>query len=108
LRKSVRQQHGDPVRYVACVLWLIGYSERAIATVLSLRTKQVAGLISRSEYAGRSFMSDEQRTEMLKELESIRMEGGVPIDGGLLDRVPFSILHLGAASRPGPMRRRLG
>lgn len=105
MRKLVRRQHGDRVKYVAYVLWLIGYSERTIALSLSLRTKQVAGIIGRSDYAGRKFMSDDERTEKLKELESIRLEDGDPLDDGMLDRVPFQIIPLGSASKPGPLRR---
>ncbi|EJB02918.1 hypothetical protein Rleg9DRAFT_1733 [Rhizobium leguminosarum bv. trifolii WSM597] len=107
MRTKIRSHHGDRVKYVAYVLWLIGYPERAIALALSLRTKQVAGIIHRSEYSGRSHMTDQERKEKLKELEEIRLDQGEPIDDGMLDRVPFSILPIGATGKPGPLRRRM-
>lgn len=107
MRNTIRSQHDDRVKYVACVLWLIGYTERTIALALSLRTKQVAGIIGRSEYAGRSKMTDQDRREKLKELESIRLHDGEPLDGGMLDRVPFVIVPLGSTGKPGPLRRRM-
>lgn len=107
MRKKVRTRHGDRVKYAACVLWLIGHSERAIAAVLGLRTKQVAGIIGRSEYAGRAFMPEEIRTEKLKELQDIRFEDGKALDGGLLDNVEFAILPGSSRLRPGPLRRRM-
>ncbi|QIO64806.1 hypothetical protein [Rhizobium leguminosarum] len=107
MRKTIRSHHGDRVKYVAYVLWLIGYTERTIAIALSLRTKQVAGIIGRSEYSGRSQMSDQERREKLKELEGIRLDQGEPIDDGMLDRVPFTILPLGETGKPGPLRRRM-
>lgn len=108
MRKSVRKRHSDSVKYVVCVLWLIGHSERTIAGVLSLRRKQVAGIITRSDYAGRSTMTDHERAEKLKELRDIRFDEDYPLDGGLLDRVPLTIIPLGSTIAPGPLRRRLG
>jgi hypothetical protein len=105
LRKLTRKQHGDRVKYVAYVLWLIGYPERTIALALSLRTKQVSGIIGRGGYGGRAFMTDQERAEKLKELEDIRMEDGEPLDDGMLDRVTFKIIPLGSAGKPGPLRR---
>lgn len=107
MRKPVRRRHGDSVKYVVCVLWLIGYSERMIASVLSLRPKQVAGIVTRSEYGGRSGMSDQIRAEKLKELESVRIEDGVSLDGGMLDRVPFVIKPIGASTAAVAVRRLL-
>lgn len=108
MKKSIRKKpHSDPVKYVAYVLWLIGHSERAIGVVLNLRRKQVAGIIARSEYAGRSFMRDGDRKEKLKELEDIRFEEGVSLDGGLLDNVQFQIIPLSGAALKGPLRRRM-
>ncbi|UDF29345.1 UNVERIFIED_ORG: hypothetical protein LHK14_17805 [Roseateles sp. XES5] len=108
MKKSVRKRHGEHVKYTVCVLWLIGYTERTIAKVVSLRTKQVAGIVGRSEYAGRATMTDAIRTEKLKELVSIRMEDGVPLDAGLLDRVEFKIIPLGTARAASPLRRLMG
>lgn len=107
MRKTIRSHHADRVKYVACVLWLIGYTERTIALALSLRTKQVAGIIGRSEYTGRSKMTEQERKEKLKELEDIRLIEGEPLDDGMLDRVPFVIVPLGSTSKPGPLRRRM-
>jgi len=108
LRKAVRTRHDDRTKYVVYVLWLIGHSERTIAQVLSLRRKQVAGMIARSEYTGRSFMTEAERAEKLKELEDIRFDDGVSLDGGLLDRVQFRIQPLCPTVLKGPMRRRMG
>ena len=90
---ELRHHHHDQVRYVAYVLWLIGYSYETIGKVLQLKRSQVGGIIDRSEYAGRSSMGFAQRAELLKELQAIRYEDGQPIDGGVLDRVPFQILR---------------
>ncbi|TBZ99375.1 MULTISPECIES: hypothetical protein [Rhizobium] len=84
--------HQDRAKYVACVLWLIGYSYATIGKVLQLKRGQVGGIIDRSEYAGRSAMSRAQRAALLKDLEEIRFEDGRPIDGGILDHVQFSPL----------------
>lgn len=105
MRKTIRQRHDDRTQYIACVLWLIGHTERTIAQVLSLRTKQVAGIIGRSGYAGRSSMTDSERAEKLKELESLRYEDGKAVDGGLLDHVKFNIVPLSPSRHAGPLRR---
>ncbi|TBG20625.1 hypothetical protein U8P76_10735 [Rhizobium johnstonii] len=84
--------HQDQAKYVAYVLWLIGYSYATIGKVLQLKRSQVGGIIDRSEYAGRSSMTAAQRAAHLKELQEIRFEDGRPIDGGLLDRVAFTII----------------
>jgi hypothetical protein len=87
----VRRHHQDPSRYTAYVLWLIGYSYATIGKVLHLKRSQVGGIIDRSEYAGRSSMTIAERNELLQELKEIRMEDGHPLDGGLLDRIPFKV-----------------
>ena len=107
MKKTVRRRHADPVKFVIYVLWIIGHSERTIAKVVNVRPKQVAGVVGRSEYSGRSFMSDDQRREKLKELESVRMEDGIPLDAGMLDRIKFEIMPMGAAKAAGPVRRRM-
>ena len=107
MRKTVRSRHNDPVKFVAYVLWLIGHTESTIAKVLCLRRKQIAGIIGRSEYKGRAFMTDAERAEKLKELEEVRFEDGVALDGGMLDRVPFVILPIGTRALVGPLRRKL-
>lgn len=86
----IRRRHQDSATYIACVLWLIGYSYATIGKVLHL--SQVGGIIDRSEYAGRSSMMIAQRAAYLKELEEIRYEDGQPIDGGLFDRVEFKLI----------------
>lgn len=105
MRKVIRQRHDDRTQYVASVLWLIGHSERTIAQVLSLRTKQVSGIIGRSGYAGRKTMPDAERLEKLLELKELRFDGDVSLDGGLLDNIAFDILPIGSAVRRGPLRR---
>ncbi len=107
MRKTVRRQHGERSKYVIYVLWLIGHSEATIAKVLSLRRNQVTGIIARSEYAMRSAMSDQERSEKLKELQEVRFDEGKPLDEGLLDEVTFKILPLTNKALAGPMRRRM-
>lgn len=102
-----KRRHDDAQKYVIYVLWLIGHSERTIARTLGLRTKQVAGIISRSEYTGRSSMSDQEREILLGELREIRFEDGVPLDGGKLDKIPWEIRTLGESQLRGPLRRKI-
>lgn len=52
-------------------------------------------------------MADGERREKLKELEDIRFEDGVPLDGGLLDNVQFRIMPVSGAALKGPLRRRM-
>lgn len=91
LNQPDRRRHLDREKYVAYVLWLIGHSYATIGKVLHLKRSQVGGIITRSEYAGRSSMTAAQRAAYLRELEEIRFEDGRPIDGGLLDRVSFQV-----------------
>lgn len=49
-------------------------------------------MIQRSEYAGRSSMSRAQCAALLKELEEVRFEDGLPVDGGT--NVSFRALSL--------------
>lgn len=86
------KHHDDRTQYIACVLWLIGHSYSTIGKVVNLRRSQVGGIIGRSEYAGRSSMTIADRRAKLDELKAIRFADGKPLDGGLLDRVPFEIL----------------
>lgn len=95
-------KHTDRDVYVAWVLWVIGMSERSIATVLMKRPKQIAGLVNRSPYANRSAMTDGERESELKGLLAIRIgENGKPIDGGLLDRIPLKIIPLRGKQKKG-------
>jgi hypothetical protein len=103
----VRRRHDDAAKYTAYVLWLIGHSEGTIAKALSLRRKQIAGMIGRSEYANRSAMTDADRTEKLKELQNVRFYEGVPVDGGLLDRIEFRIIPAGLVASNGALRRKM-
>lgn len=102
MRKTKQAKPGKPVSrhsdgsiYVVWVLWLIGMSEPKIGLVASKGAKQVSGIVSRSPYANRSAMTDEERQKHLDELASIRIgEDGKKTDGGLLDRVPMKIIPL--------------
>jgi hypothetical protein len=87
--------HSERTIYVAWVLWLVGMSEAKIAVVLLKRRKQIAGIINRSPYANRSEMSDGARQQALDELAAARFgDDGRPVDGGLLDPVPMTIIPL--------------
>ncbi|CDN92519.1 hypothetical protein [Agrobacterium tumefaciens] len=90
-KAPIRKWHGEREKYVACVLWLIGYPDSAIGRLLLMKRSQVGGVITRNGYAGRSSMTIAKRNELLQELEEIRMEEGQPLDGGLLDRIPFKV-----------------
>lgn len=105
--KAVRKKHADPQKYVIYVLWLIGFSERSIASILMLRHKQIAGIVNRSEYKDRSSMTDEERQAHLMELADIRFENGVPLDGGKLDRIRWEVRPLRVQQLRGPTRRKL-
>jgi hypothetical protein len=101
-------RHSERVRYIVYVLWLIGYSQRAIAGALKLRTKQVAGIIEGSVYKDRAAMDDRFRQDRLDDLKSIRFdEAGVALDGGSLDKVPFRIKPLSDRQHRGPLARKL-
>lgn len=77
------------------VLWLIGMSEKKIGLVAMKGGKQVSGIVSRSPYANRSAMTDQERQKALDELVSVRIgEDGKKIDGGILDKVPMKIIPL--------------
>lgn len=91
------------------VLWLVGFSQRAIAASMRLRTKQVSGILENSPgYACRADMSDARRTELLAELIAIRVgEDGTKIDGGMLDRVSLKLRPLDGRQSRGPLRRKL-
>jgi hypothetical protein len=90
-----KTKHSDSSIYVVWVLWLIGMSEKKIGLVASKGGKQVAGIVSRSPYANRSAMSDDQRQKALDELASVRIgEDGKKMDGGILDRIPMKIIPL--------------
>jgi hypothetical protein len=105
-----RRPHTDSQRYVIYVLWLIGFSQRAIGTAVGLRTKQVAGILENAaDYRDRAGMGDTRRAELLAELVAIRVgEDGSKLDRGILDRVPFTIRPLNARQHAGPLRRKLG
>ncbi|NML73082.1 hypothetical protein HHL25_02975 [Rhizobium sp. S-51] len=89
---AIRKRHKERTQYIACVLWLIGYSYTTISKVLNLKRSQVGGIIGRSEYSGRSSMTIADRRAKLSELEAIRFDDGISLDGGILDRVPFEVL----------------
>lgn len=102
-----RRRHADPDKYVIFVLWLVGYSERSIAIVMGMRVKQIAGIVGKSEYAGRANMTDQERRKLLSELKDIRMDDGFPLDGGKLNRISWELLPLGKAQLRGPLKRRM-
>lgn len=91
-KAPTRKWHGEREKYIACVLWLIGYPDSAIGRLLLMKRSQVGGIVTRNGYAGRTSMTIAHRNELLKELEEIRMEEGQPLDGGLLDRIPFRVM----------------
>ncbi|MDH7805721.1 MULTISPECIES: hypothetical protein [unclassified Rhizobium] len=91
--KRSRPHHEEPQKYIAYVLWLIGHPYSTIGRVLHLKRSQVGGIITRSEYAGRTSMTIAERNELLQEPEEIRMEEGRPLDGGILDRIPFTAIR---------------
>lgn len=101
-----KRRHDDARKYIIYVLWLIGYSERSIAITLEMRVKQVAGIIGRSDYKGRSSMMDQERRSLLKELKEIRYEDGVPLDGGKLDKISWDLRPLGESQLRGTLRRK--
>ena len=95
-----KAKHTDRAVYIVWALWLIGMSEASIASVVLKRRKQIAGIVTRSPYANRSAMSKEGRQAALDELLAVRMgEDGKPIDGGILDRVPHSVIDLQGRQR---------
>lgn len=102
-----KRRHGESMKYIVYVLWLIGYSERSISIILEMRPKQVAGIIGRSDYRNRSIMTDQERRTLLEELREIRFENGVPIDGGKLDKISWAIRPLGESQLRGPVRRKM-
>lgn len=103
-----RIRHGEDVKYIAYVLWLVGFSERSISIVLRIRKKQAAGIISASGYANRSAMTIGERQRKLDELRAIRFDDdGFALDRGRLDRCTFEARPLRDAQRRGPTRRRM-
>ena len=105
--EATQVRHTDPDKYVAYVLWLIGYSERSIAIVLGFRRKQISGIIGRSEYKNRAAMTDQERRKLLAELEEVRFLDGIPIDGGRLNKIRWEILPLGGSQLRGPLKRKM-
>lgn len=95
-------KHSERDIYIAWVLWVIGMSETSIGAVLMKRRKQIAGLITRSPYANRSIMTDEERQAALDDLLLIRIgEDGRPVDRGALDGIPMKIIPLRETQRKG-------
>lgn len=89
-------------KYVAYCLWLKGHTMPMIAHWLGVRTKQVAGIIARSNWPDRSSMTDADRQQALDELRQIRLDkGGEPLDGGLLNRFVWIIEPLEKVQRRG-------
>lgn len=101
LLSSIRRQHTDGEKYTVYVFWVMGHTERVIARVMGLRPKQIAGIIAKSEYRNRSEMTDLERQAKLVELEDIRFEDGIPLDGGILSKVVWGILPLQGKQKKG-------
>jgi hypothetical protein len=100
--KPVQRRFSDREKYEVYVLWLIGFSASSIASVVGIDRKKVLNMVNRSDYAGRSAMSDDQRRAFLRELQEIRFEDGISIDGGKLDRIRWELLPIeGRKRRPG-------
>lgn len=94
-----KQTHSPATRYVIEVLWLCGYSPRQIGAVVDLRSKQVQGIIAASQHPKRKDMSIEARQVALDDLAARRMTESGPLDGGLLERVPFRVLSASRAKK---------
>ncbi len=89
--KVRRTTYSEKQRYIVYVLWLHGATEATAGKVAGLRKKQVAGIITRSEYRNRTGMTLERRAAFLRELKDIRYdEAGEAIDGGLLPDMVFT------------------
>lgn len=94
--------HTSGMKFVAYALWLKGHSMPMIAHWLGVRTKQIAGIIARSQWPNRSRMTDAERQQALTELEQIRLDKyGEPIDGGVLNRFTWVIEPLERDQRRG-------
>lgn len=89
-------KHADGVVYTVWVLWLIGMSLTSIGAATLKRRKQIAGIIARSPYTNRSAMTDEERQQAIDELIAVRHceNDGAAMDGGILDRIPLTIIPL--------------
>jgi len=95
-----KRQHSERKLYLVYVLWLKGHTERSIGMWCHLRSKQVSGIVARSEYADRSGMADTDRQARLDELKAIRMnESNRPTDGGALDKFVWEIQPLARDQR---------
>jgi len=90
-----RQKHSETTIYIVYVLWVIGYTQKAIAGVVGLSKAQVAGIVDASAYANRAAMSESDRTDHLADLWAIRFDAkGVSLDGGLLDKIVWDTMPL--------------
>lgn len=102
--KAPQRRFTDREKYEVYVLWLIGYAASSIASVVGIDRKRVLNMVNRSDYAGRSRLSDSQRQAFLRELQEIRFDGGIPIDGGKLDKIRWELLPIEGKKRR-PARR---
>ena len=102
-----QKRHADPDKYVCYVLWIIGHSERTISIVTGLRRKQVAGIIGRSDFKNRAAMTDKERRIHLRDLEEVRFEDGVPLDGGRLNRIKWELIPSQSKQIRGPLKRKM-
>lgn len=90
-----RVRHDESTIFTIWVMWVIGFSESKIGSVVGKSRKQISGIIARSPYSNRSALSMEERQKALEELVQMRFSSdGTPLDGGLLDRIPHKVIPL--------------
>lgn len=95
-------RHPESVLYTVWALWVIGFTETSIGKTVARSRKQVSGIISRSPFKNRSAMTREERQAALDNLLKIRQgEDGQPLDRGLLDRIPHTVMELRPEQRKG-------
>lgn len=101
-----KPKHADPTRYMVWVLWLCGHSQTAIAEALTLRRKQVAGIVDRMvgpplELKKREAMTWDERRALVEEMRAWRDDEGRPFCRGRLKPAHFKVLPLRGESVHG-------
>ncbi|MCB1438138.1 MAG: hypothetical protein KDJ63_00035 [Nitratireductor sp.] len=84
--------HSEEEIFTIYVLWLTGFSQALIARYMRMRVKQVAGIVTHSEYTNRAAMTDAERQTYLDELREVHRQDPVP--SPILDRVSWKVLPL--------------
>lgn len=97
-------RHPESTKYSVVALWLIGLGSSSIAKLLLIPRSSVASIVSRSEYADRSSMTDQERQILLDELREIRFEDGRSLDGGRLDAISWTVQPLSPAKIRPPRK----